>query len=703
MPAENVTYIAKWIKVTVESEDASKGTVSQLTGTYMLGETVSVTATTETGYTFIGWYNGEEKVADTLTYEFTMPAEDVTYSAKWIVCPVMLESNIPTAGSISMADTTVSGEVATVTAMTNLGYNFLGWYNGEEKLSDTLVYEFIMPTDSVTYTAKWEISEEMEAFSFTSSPTTLSINGVTDVNVTVLNIPSYVTSVSATAFSSCTSLESISVDADNINYFSQDGILYDKNKTQIVHIPIAIKSEVIIADGVSVIEASAFKGRRGLTSIIIPDSVTSIGSAAFSGCSSLEEITIPFVGAEAGKTSSDSYQYPFGYIFGTSSYTDGTATEQRYYGSSTTSTSSDTYYIPSSLRSVTVTGGNILYGAFYNCSMLTSVTIPDSVTSIGSSAFYNCSGLTSVTIGDSVTSIGYDAFYGCSGLTSITIPDSVTSIGRYAFSGCSGLTSITIPDSVTSIGEGAFYGCSGLTSVTIGNSVTSIGNSAFYGCSGLTSITIPDSVTSIGHYAFEDCSGLTSITIPDSVTSIGIHAFYDCSGLTSVTIGSGVTSIGSSAFEDCSGLTEINWNAASVNDLSYGGAFYNAGTAGDGITVKFGDSVEKIPAYAFYGCSGLTSITIPDSVTSIEWYAFAHCSGLTSIVIPDSVTSIEGYAFYYCSGLTSVTFENTSGWQVSSTSSFSSYTSLSSGNLSNPSTAAKYLKSTYDDYYWRRV
>ena len=136
--------------------------------------------------------------------------------------------------------------------------------------------------------------------------------------------------------------------------------------------------------------------------------------------------------------------------------------------------------------------------------------------------------------GHPVTSIGDSAFYNCSGLTSVTIPSSVTSIGGYAFSGCSGLTSITIPSSVTAIGDYAFYRCSSLTSITIPSSVTSIGSSAFYSCSRLTSVTIPSSVTSIGSGAFENCSGLTSITIPSSVTSIGDYAFRDCSDLTSV-------------------------------------------------------------------------------------------------------------------------------------------------------------------------
>ncbi len=195
--------------------------------------------------------------------------------------------------------------------------------------------------------------------------------------------------------------------------------------------------------------------------------------------------------------------------------------------------------------------------AFQNCTGLTSVAIPNSVTSIGGFAFQNCTGLTSVTIGNSVTSIGNYAFNDCRGLTSVTIPNSVTSIGEYAFYNCTGLTSVAIPNSVTSIGGAAFQFCTGLTSVAIPNSVTSIGGFAFNGCSGLTSVAIPNSVTSIGGSVFQNCRGLTSVAIPNSVTSIGEYAFFNCTGLTSVTIGNSVTSIGEVAFQSCTGLTRL--------------------------------------------------------------------------------------------------------------------------------------------------
>ena len=221
-----------------------------------------------------------------------------------------------------------------------------------------------------------------------------------------------------------------------------------------------------------------------------------------------------------------------------------------------------------------------IYGAFQDCSSLTSVTIPNSVTSIGAYAFYRCTGLTSVTIPNSVTSIGDHAFDGCSGLTSVTIPNSVTSIGDHAFYKCSGLTSVTIGNSVTSIGAGAFDGCSGLTSINVAsdNSNYCLVDGVLFNKDKTTLIlypggkqgayTIPNSVTSIGEYAFAGCTGLVSVTIPNSVTSIGNWAFSYCSGLTSVRIGNSVTSIRNGAFLFCNGLTSITCEAVTPPTMS---------------------------------------------------------------------------------------------------------------------------------------
>ena len=340
----------------------------------------------------------------------------------------------------------------------------------------------------------------------------------------------------------------------------------------------------------------------------------------------------------------------------------------------------------SSLQSVTIPNSVTSIGnsAFSECRSLQSITIPDSVTSIGDWTFWRCSSLQNVTIPDSVTSIGKSAFFGCLSLQSVTIPDSVTFIGNSAFYECTSLQSVTMLGSVTSIGDSAFLRCSSLQSVTIPDSVTSIAPYAFSGCSSLQRVTIPDSVTSIENYAFSVCSSLQSVIIPDSVTSIGERAFFGCSSLQSVTIPDSVTSIGDSAFSWCESLqsvtissTEIRFegnpfvrcpnirlNLSSksylriINDLLIDsqGVLISCLNISENIVIP--DSVTSICDSAFSWCTSLQSVTIPATVTSIGDSAFSWCKSLQSVRIPATVTSIGDRAYYKCSSLQSVTIPN---------------------------------------------
>ena len=408
-------------------------------------------------------------------------------------------------------------------------------------------------------------------------------------SLTSVTIPNSVTNIGISAFYGCSSLLSISI-PNNVTNIDNNAFRGCTSLTS-----------VTIPNSVMSIGDYAFYGCTGLTSITIPNRVTYIGEYTFKGCTSLTSVTIGESVSEIGKSAFESCTSLTSVVWNAIHCVNFIIPDAPFPNSVTSFTFGEKVeHVPAYLC--------------YDMSVLASITIPNSVTSIGGGAFSGCSSLTSVTIPNSVTSIGTYAFQGCSSLSSVTIPNNVTSIEAGAFSGCSSLTSVTIPNGVTSIGDEAFYKCSGLTSVTIPNSVTSIGGTAFSGCSSLTSITLPDSIKNIKYWTFESCSSLTSITIPNSVTYIDYNAFRGCSSLTSVTIGESVSEIGNSAFENCTSLTSIT----------------------------IGESVSKIGYSAFSGCSSLTSITIPNSIRSIGDWAFRDCSSLTYIellyiyiVIPD--------------------------------------------------------------------
>jgi uncharacterized repeat protein (TIGR02543 family) len=279
---------------------------------------------------------------------------------------------------------------------------------------------------------------------------------------------------------------------------------------------------------------------------------------------------------------------------------------------------------------------------------ITSVTIPDSMTTIGDFAFYQCTKLASVTMGNNVTVIGKDAFVKTA-LTSLDLPDNAT-LGEYAFYMCTGLTSLTIPQGVT-LGQSVFCGCSGLTSLTLENGRTDLGIDTFEACTGLTSVTIPDSITAINNNIFNGCTGLVSITIPNNVTSIGNMAFKGCTGLTSLTLPNNLTAIGISAFRGCTGLTSMVI-PNSVTSLE--ADVYSGCTSLSSVTLS--NSLTTLATTTFIGCTGLTSINIPAGVTTVNANAFEGCTGLTSVTLPAGLTTLGDTVFSGCSNLAAAYF-----------------------------------------------
>ena len=511
--------------------------------------------------------------------------------------------------------------------------------------------------------------------------------------LTSIEIPSNISSINSNAFEKCRYLSSITAPtyvASNIaktcgsNSF-RIVINGGSSINDSAFSNCSSLTSIEISNTVRSIGQLAFSGCTKLKSITIPQSVTSIGKGAFSNCYNLQSMVIPFVGAKAGVTSSNTYQYPFGYIFGESFASN--AVEQCYYGSSLSQTTSSKYAIPASLKEVSVTGGSILRGAFYNCKNLTSVTLYDGVSSIGDYAFYQCNGLTDFSFAQSIKSIGESAFYGCS-FTSISIPRNVSNIGIGAFSECNKIESVTIP--FVGLNEtspnsyervfGAIFGikattgsassnianatCQGflydtvnkaynyywykipntLKSITITDGAEVIPTNAFYNCALITSFNIPSSIKTIGSLAFYACSGLTSFTVPTDTNEILTCAFQNCTGLKTICLNSKLKSIQGDAFKGCSALSAVSisnisdWCSISFsndysNPLYYTKELLINGERPHG-DIVIAEGAISIPEYTFYNCDALTSIVIPNSVLSVSSGAFYGCSNLQEMTIP---------------------------------------------------------------------
>ena len=532
-------------------------------------------------------------------------------------------------------------------------------------------------------------------------------------SLTSITIPQTVNNISTTSFQNTLSLTSINVNANNITYLSDNGVLYDKNITQLIQYPLGnTQTSYAIPSTVSIFSNSnALNGANNLTSITCDPNSTFL--------------SIDSYGVLYDKTKRYIYQYPCGNT--RTSYT---------IPSSVTNMSTYAFQSAKYLQSINVDPMNTIYssdsnGVLFNktktnllqyplSNTQTTYSIPLTVTTISTYAFQDASNLTSVTIQTPLngTTISDYAFQNAASLKSITMPNSVTSIGFKAFQG-SGLTSTKFESEInyptfaiqnkstpqyflgkenvviitnvlvldgfgeltynnvndklndmtrrviisgySSIGTNAFRDALGVTSVTIRSSVTSIGANAFQGMTGLTTITIPSLVTSIGASAFKGMTGLTTITIPSSVTSIDSDAFHS-SGIISATFevstlldGLSITRGPNKTLYGKSGIAVY----LSSNVFNGNGELTSAIVNDNNLSYVRNLTItgfNSIGASAFLGITGITSITITSSVTSIGASAFQGMTGLTSITIPSSVTFIGANAFL-SSGITSAIFQ----------------------------------------------
>ncbi len=336
----------------------------------------------------------------------------------------------------------------------------------------------------------------------------------------IINIPKSVIEIDQTALLNCQSLTEINIDSENPKFCSENGVLYNKDKTKLIRC-LQYINNVIIPEGVTTIGDDAFY--YGMhRSVTIPSTVTSIGLRAFNDCQFLTEINIT-----EDNTCFCSYD---GMIFNKDK--------------------TELICCPSRYRE--------------------DVTIPESVTSIRDYAFYQCRAIKRIVIPNSVNKIGCYAFNFCTDATELIIPDSVTEIGEYAFSALCRLPSVTIPGSIKNISCGAFGSCDNLETVTIENGVISIEDFAFT-CQNLKNLTMPNTIKSIGAYAF--CGAvITSIDLPDGIEKIGEFAFAYCTKVTSLTVPESVVSLGYGCFLCSDKLTyvEIPKSISELSDYAFG-------------------------------------------------------------------------------------------------------------------------------------
>lgn len=423
---------------------------------------------------------------------------------------------------------------------------------------------------------------------------------------------------------------------------------------------------VTVPPGIREIGKEAFAACTKLERIALPDTLTTIGDYAFTDCDRLQEIYLPAGVTQVGAN-------PFRQLDITVTLAADHPALMQLEGMLYSQADMRLIYCPRSLvseKAAVIPAGTKIIGdsAMYDCYMtslsipdsvttigarafemgfnLTELFLPDSVTEIGESAFSDCQQLTKVRLPASLTELGAGAFSACRALTDIPLPAGLKRIGDYAFNRCTALTALTFPASLETIGEGAYGHCTGLTAVDFSTGPATIGHTAFTECTGLTGLHFSGNVKTLHYGAFLGCTGLTSVTFDFGVEQVLDASFQDCTGLTEITLPDSVTRLGGSAFEDCTGLTRVHLSDNILRLES--GTFLKCRALTE---IHLPARLQRLGGLV--GCSSLTSIDIPAGVTSID--SFENCSALTGIVIPAGVTHIPFQCFEGCDELRTVT------------------------------------------------